>query len=490
MLKILEALHCNRFIIFISFVTVTFITKAQIKVYDTLNIITLKLPKINSKDYSEYAPFKYKNTLYYISDKENDLIYHNTDKETDKVFSSLYQAKMKDSISPVVKNNTVNEIDSKFYVGPFCKTASGSYYTSTNSSIKNKKAKMSLQINYLKSDSIAGTPTKLSFGLNDTISCVHPTVLGDTLIVFASDLQEGEGKVDLFYSIKKNNEWQKPINCGPKVNSKYNESFPSLINGRLYFSSDRPNGFGGLDIYYIDWFKKDDELKLMPSPINSAFDDFGVSIDSTFKTGYFSSNKNGTDDIYYFKNKFPNFKNLVEMKNNHYCFTFFEEDGLSSKDTSGLEYEWSFGGTIKKRGVEVKHCFEKEGKYIVKLDVVEKNSGEVFYNQLSYTFDLITEKQLFIHSPDSAKTGTELEFDPSYSNIEGFVMIDFYWDFGDYTYSYIKKPKHIFTQNGTYIVKLGVDGLLNNKKVSFSVYKTIVLQDYITEPIFKFNLPK
>ncbi len=494
MLKILEILHYKQSIISLGLILSLFYYKAhsQQLPYDSLFIKIEPITKINTKEFSEYAPFTYKNELYFISDRDDNLLIINRDKESKNVFSGLYKSTLKDSVSPSKPDKILNLFDSKFYVGPFCETNLGYYYTTTSTAQKQKKEAMGLQINFKSKDSIAKKSSieKITFGMDESVSFAHPTLMGDSILFFASDLKEGQGKIDLYYSMKRNNVWQRPINCGSKINSKYNESFPYIINSRLYFASDRPNGFCGLVIYSIDWFTNETKLTLLPYPINSKADDFGVMINAKFDAGYFSSNRKGSDDIYYFRNLFPEFKDSREMKNNFYCYTFYEEMGNDNKDTVGLEYEWSFGNNIKKRGLEVKHCFEKDGKYLIKLNVVEKSSGEVFYNQLQYVLDLHAEKQLFIYSPDSMKTGQELEFDPSYSNIENFKMIDYYWDFGDNNHSVQKKPKHIYNNNGEYIVKLGVKGILNNIKTEMSCFKKIIINNKITQPIYIYNVPK
>jgi hypothetical protein len=46
-------------------------------------------------------------------------------------------------------------------------------------------------------------------------------------------------------------EWEQPVNLGPSINTEFEEQMPSPFdNGKvLYFPSDRPGGYGGLDIY-------------------------------------------------------------------------------------------------------------------------------------------------------------------------------------------------------------------------------------------------
>jgi outer membrane protein OmpA-like peptidoglycan-associated protein len=73
-----------------------------------------------------------------------------------------------------------------------------------------------------------------------------------TLLVFTGcNYPEGEGSCDLYYSVRNNSGWTEPLNMGPNINSDAWESSPSLSPDKkdLYFSSNRPGGFGGKDIW-------------------------------------------------------------------------------------------------------------------------------------------------------------------------------------------------------------------------------------------------
>lgn len=83
-----------------------------------------------------------------------------------------------------------------------------------------------------------------------------PFVYGD-LLVFSSDRPGGFGGYDLYYSQKTANGWTDPVNFGPKINSEFDEYRPvvsdswEFSNQVMIFSSNRPGGLGGFDLYFV-----------------------------------------------------------------------------------------------------------------------------------------------------------------------------------------------------------------------------------------------
>jgi len=83
--------------------------------------------------------------------------------------------------------------------------------------------------------------------------------ISDSLLIFTSNRDGGFGGYDLYYSRFINGEWGTPINFGDKINSKYDEFRPIIIktnsddffNNMMIFSSNRPGGLGGFDLYYV-----------------------------------------------------------------------------------------------------------------------------------------------------------------------------------------------------------------------------------------------
>lgn len=75
-------------------------------------------------------------------------------------------------------------------------------------------------------------------------------------MVFASDMDGGYGGFDLYYSVFRDGKWSSPVNLGPRINTASNEYRPVLNSDLRYenyflvFSSDRPGGKGGYDLYF------------------------------------------------------------------------------------------------------------------------------------------------------------------------------------------------------------------------------------------------
>jgi hypothetical protein len=146
---------------------------------------------------------------------------------------------------------------------------------------------------------------KLPFN-SPEFDCAHPTISADgKKLYFASNDPNGFGSWDLYVSTYINGEWSNAVNLGPTVNTADNEFFPYIYaDGKLYFSSDRKKGCGGLDIYRSE--KSNNQWQTpthLPKPINSSADDFGILITGDKKTGFFTSNRaksKGEDDIFSF----------------------------------------------------------------------------------------------------------------------------------------------------------------------------------------------
>jgi len=138
----------------------------------------------------------------------------------------------------------------------------------------------------------------------DSISVGHPCITADgQMLIFASNMAGGLGGKDLWYLTynKKEKAWDtKPINMGPGINTAGNELFPSLSSNDslLFFASDGHPGVGGLDIFKAviktalnEPLKKWGNTQNMLKPINSAANDYALTIRKDLKSGYFTSER-------------------------------------------------------------------------------------------------------------------------------------------------------------------------------------------------------
>ncbi len=133
--------------------------------------------------------------------------------------------------------------------------------------------------------------------------------LNDSTYIFSSKRKGGFGGYDLYYVVKTQNQWLKPVNLGKEINSPYNEIASCITkNGnRLFFSSDRLLSIGGYDIFQSNYTDNAWSIpENMGLPINSVNDDLHINISSDGNTAIFSSNRpegEGGHDLYiaYFK---------------------------------------------------------------------------------------------------------------------------------------------------------------------------------------------
>lgn len=118
------------------------------------------------------------------------------------------------------------------------------------------------------------------------------------VLYFSSNMPGGKGGFDLYKSRWESGRWSAPENLGESVNSAYDEVFPALdALAQLYFSSNHPETQGGLDIVCL----QNGQRKLLPSPVNSVFDDYAAHFSDSGRM-LFSSNREGgafNDDIFW-----------------------------------------------------------------------------------------------------------------------------------------------------------------------------------------------
>jgi len=265
--------------------------------------------------------------------------------------------------------------------------------------------------------------------------------------------------MDLYYSEKLDGKWKEPVNLGPLINTAHGESFPfAASDGKLFFSSDGHPGFGGKDVFYTQQIG---ETWITPvhldSAINSIADDFALITDSAFKQGYFSSNRMKTDDIFSFHISQPQFVYCDTIKENNYCFTFYDERQKQADSLTAI-YNWDFGDGKIRKGKEVKYCFPGAGEYTVKLTIVDAIEGKAIADKVEYKVDLKDIEQALINSDNIGLVNQPVSLEGKTAGITDFTAKSYFWNFGDGFRPGGLLEKYIFGKKGEYTVQLGLWG--------------------------------
>lgn len=261
----------------------------------------------------DFAPIigdKKNETVYFASNRQGSLGKENTlwsDLNEDIWFSELDKKKKWSTPEPVPVVSTMYSEGS----GDMDKKFSTLYFTRCFGIKKGDKEGTGCRIFSAKRVGDKWEEAILIPLFPDTFVTIHPTVdATGKYMVFSSNAPEGSfGGMDLYIATynKKEKTFTNPKNLGNGINTEFHEMYPYLkADNTLYFSSDKPVGMGGFDIYVapklagdkMEW--KDPEN--MEYPMNSEADDFGITFISGQEAGYFSSNRKGGkgDDIYSF----------------------------------------------------------------------------------------------------------------------------------------------------------------------------------------------
>ena len=212
----------------------------------------------------------------------------------------------------------------------------------------------------------------------DTLSSyAHPAVSpkGDYLY-FVSDMPGGYGGLDI-WRVTLNGQSFGPVeNLGAEINTEGDEMFPTFRpNGDLYFSSNGRGGMGGLDIYkaQLDTLTNMWTVEHLPFPVNSNGDDFGMTFYGNHNQGFFSSNRanrRGWDKIYsfYCPEVVQTIKGWV-----------YEQDGYELP--KAVVYVVGDDGTNKKATIQLDGSFEETVHPGVKYLFLATCEGYMNYKQ-------------------------------------------------------------------------------------------------------------
>jgi outer membrane protein OmpA-like peptidoglycan-associated protein len=259
----------------------------------------------------------------------------------------------------------------------------------------------------------------------------QPTISADGItLFFASDRPGGYGGIDLYVTVKnlQTGEWSTPQNLGPNINTKWDEKTPFIHSDSetLYFSSNGHSGFGGYDIFYArkneigNW----SEPENIGSPINGANDDTGFFVSRDTKSGYFFS----FDD--------PKIAGRGVGRYDPYMFDLYQEARPGETAFIKGDVKDDSGNQISRATVEIQNTITKQitygvidsanGSYLAVLNIKKKADYLITVKKEDYAFSakVVSTKDL---SPSSEPKQVDLEL-PEAKAGKSFVIDNIFYN--------------------------------------------------------------
>lgn len=257
-------------------------------------------PNTNANDFS---PFIVDNMIYFSSDRNPDILLGGENNWERGGYINLYQGQIKGDVNEAVKVRNVRLVSERFHsgshTGPASFSMTGDTLFVSQVRVDAKEGTFFPQIYYAVRYNNRFTKLKAMPFNNSDYSYGHPFYdSGKQRLYFSSNMPGGKGGKDIYYCDLGDTGWSNPEPL-TEVNTAEDELFPFLVDN-IFFYATNPNGQnGGLDIYWKMLGGEEPGKKL--EGINSDNkDDFGIYVFPGMTKGYFSSNRNGNDDLFYF----------------------------------------------------------------------------------------------------------------------------------------------------------------------------------------------
>jgi len=329
----------------------------------------VKFATFNSRE-NDFSPVILDSQVVFVSSRVRAQAINYIHTWTDEKYYFLYYTQLNDKGEYIKPKLFQKDIQTRFNDGPVCFTKDNKtiYFTRNNlrdnKAIKASNGNVNLNLysaTFNETEKIFDNIQSLPFNSRQ-YHTAHPALNPDgSKLYFSSDMPGGFGGMDIWVVDWLGTKWGKPVNMGNKVNTSGNEIFPYVLDDKtMFFSSNGLEGIGGLDIFMLGL--NDEGLpagtpKNMGANINSPADDFGITFFPGGTKGFLSSNRknyNLNDDIYEFalleKPQIKMFQYIISV--------------LDSTTRQPLEAKVDITDNQSGEKIDVK---VKDGAYIIKL---------------------------------------------------------------------------------------------------------------------------
>ncbi len=290
---------------------------ANLKKIDSLELIVKNIEineaKALNTENLEYSPFVHDKELYFATTREEK-----TFERHGVPFSDIYKASI-DGLT--IDESTITRLpdvfnDTEINEGTIAISPDGNtlVFAKGNSDDKRGLDHTNLFIS-TKRNGQWSSPQLMPINSPDNWDSSPAFSRNGQTLYFASDRPGGYGGSDIYRaSLNERGRWGNVTNMGAAINTAEDEVFPYISpDNKLYFASDGHIGFGMLDIFVAVRKSGQITIENMGPSVNSAYDDFGLVYSDHPYEGFFTSNRpggTGGDDIYTLVDDSPEHKKI------------------------------------------------------------------------------------------------------------------------------------------------------------------------------------
>lgn len=430
---------CLLLFIFIAFVTQCW-SQRNIQVVDDVKYTfdVEKVDAVNSET-SDFGPVWNDYHIIFTSSREYDYLNVGENRWKNKSQYNLYSAEINpedESIQPEKIEKLVffdDQLNQYLHTGPACFSQTGDtlFFTQViKTKVERKKVyRPQLFVAFKKKNGSFTNPEILNF-VQKEYNYAHPTFDSkNKRLYFSSDRVGTYGGEDIFrVDWKEDGTWTEPMNLGDSVNTDGDEMFPHIFNGNeLFFASNRKQSMGGLDLFW-SYRGKDgwNKTRNLGNTVNSTKDDFSLTMHSNGKICFFASDRDGNDDIFYARVEREIVTKSLNPLKGQFVYRYLDENA------SGLDVQLISDDGIVLESTRTDSSgnfrFDKLGEdesYLVKvngdtddlvLKIYDKNGKKVavlLSNEGTYTYKKLDHDEadlLSIIQPDSDEFDFEGQF--------------------------------------------------------------------------------
>ena len=319
---------------------------------------------------------KARTKVFYLSDQQKSKGEKKSLKriKSDLPIYNFYQASFTSSPSTLFAASPLpTSVNTFFQEGPGSyHPATDRFYFTRSDKKYDKKKTVQLNVYVIKSADINLNKIALQLPFNiEGFATVHPAISPNgKRLYFASDRPGGFGGMDLYYVDIENDRFSEPVNLGPDINTTGDEVFPyAYSETQLFFSSNGREGIGNLDVFLTEHIiEKRWETHLLGKDINTKEDDFSFGIKGDLSIAYFASNREGgkgADDLY-------TFPFIPEIKGLHDRYVFVPSDTLIVANNGVLKNDIKM---LQDRD-PLQRLLEKEA-----IPTIPPKNGSIFLNR-------------------------------------------------------------------------------------------------------------